>query len=256
MTDTERRPDLDAGAQMTIWEHLGELRTRLIRVAIAIGIGVIVGWILYPSVVDFLVEPYQSITPDASLYATDLLQGFAIRVQTSLFLAVVLAMPVILWQIWRFVTPGLYDHERRYAIPFVFAALLLFVLGACIAYYTLPAAIEFLISVAGADIEFIPTIDSYLKLNMFMMLAFGIGMEFPVLLVALQLVGVLKPGQLAKWRRQAIVLIAVLAAVITPSGDPISLAALAVPMYICYEVSILIGWIFQRRRARAAADPA
>lgn len=256
MTDIERGYGLDTGAQMTIWEHLAELRTRLIRIAIALGVGLLVGWILYPAVVDFLVAPYRELQPNAALYATDLLQGFAIRVQTSLFLAVVLAMPVILWQIWRFVTPGLYEHERRYAVPFVLAALVLFVLGACIAYYTLPAAIEFLISVAGADIRFIPTIESYLKLNMFMMLAFGVGMEFPVLLVALQLVGVLRPGQLAQWRRQAIVLIAVLAAVITPSGDPISLLALALPMYLCYELSIIIGWIFQRRRARAARDDA
>jgi len=107
--------------------------------------------------------------------------------------------------------------------------------------------------IAGTDITIIPTVAEYLKLNMFMMLSFGVGMEFPVLLVALQLIGVIEPGQLSRWRRYAIVVIAVIAAVITPSGDPISMAALALPMYFFYEVSILLGRLFARRRRKAAA---
>ncbi|MCB1004908.1 MAG: twin-arginine translocase subunit TatC [Acidimicrobiales bacterium] len=257
MTEAKRAPSgLPDDARMTIWEHLAELRTRIIRAFLALAIGSFVGWFLYPYVVSFLVRPYESIQPDATLYATSFLEPFSIRIQTSVYLGVALAMPVILWQIWRFVTPGLYPNERRAAIPFMASALFLFVLGATIAYLTLPAALSFLIDVAGADIEVIPTVDSYLKLNLFMMLAFGIGMEFPVLLVALQLIGILEPSQLSKWRRYAIVVIAVIAAVITPSGDPISMMALAVPMYIFYEISILLGRLFARRRRKAEAAAA
>lgn len=254
MTEAKRAPsELPEDARMTIWEHLAELRTRIIRAAIALAIGAVVGWVLYPYVVSFLVRPYQDIQPDASLYATSFLEPFAVRIQTSVYIGVALAMPVILWQIWRFVTPGLYPNERRAAIPFIASALFLFVLGAAIAYLTLPAALSFLMDVAGTDITIIPTVAEYLKLNLFMMMSFGVGMEFPVLLVALQLIGILEPGQLSKWRRYAIVVIAVIAAVITPSGDPISMAALAVPMYFFYEVSILLGRLFARRRRKADA---
>ena len=253
---TEAREAKSSGlpddARMTIWEHLAELRSRIIKVFVAVLVGVVIGWFLYPYVVAFLVAPYESIQPDATLYATSFLEPFSIRIQTSVYLGVAMAMPVILWQIWRFVTPGLYPNERKAAIPFMASALFLFVLGATIAYLTLPAALTFLLEVAGADIEVIPTVDSYLKLNLFMMLAFGVGMEFPVLLVALQLIGVLQPEQLSRWRRYAIVVIALIAAIITPSGDPISMMALATPMYVFYEVSILIGRLFKRRRRKAA----
>jgi sec-independent protein translocase protein TatC len=243
---------LDAG-RMTLWEHIAELRARLIKVAIAVGVGFIVGWIAYPYVLEFLVAPYKSIQPDAKLYAMTLLEGFTVRIQTSVYLGIIFALPVILWQIWRFVTPGLYPHEKKYAIPFVVSSLLLFCLGATIAYLTLPAAIEFLIGVSGSEVEIIPGIESYLKLNLFMMMAFGFGFQFPVLLVALQIAGVLTPSKLASWRRQAAVVIVVVAAVITPSGDPISMLALGVPMYLFYEVSILIGWVFTRRRRKRSA---
>jgi sec-independent protein translocase protein TatC len=235
---------------MTLWEHLAELRGRLIKVAIAVAVGTVVGWVAYPYVISFLVNPYQSVKPGAQLFATSLLEPFTIRIQTSVYLGIIFAMPVILWQLWRFITPGLYPNEKKYAIPFTVAALLLFLLGASIAYLTLAPAIQFLIGVAGFDVESIPTVDSYLKLNLFMMLAFGIGFEFPVVLVALQIAGVLTPRKLNSWRRQALVIIVVVAAVITPSGDPISMLALAVPMYIFYEASIVIGWLFQRRKRK------
>jgi sec-independent protein translocase protein TatC len=246
MTDEERRDALDSG-RMTIWEHLAELRTRLIRCMIAVAVGVTLGFFLYPRLVRFLVEPYQQVQPDAKLFALTLLEGFAIRMQASLYLGIAIAMPVLLWQVWRFVTPGLYAHEKRYAVPFTVSALVLFGLGAAIAYLVLPATIQFLISISGVtDLQQITSIESYLKLNLFMMMAFGAGFEFPVLLVALMLVGVLRPRQLLGWWRYATVVIAVVAAVITPSGDPISMLALAIPMEILYFVAIAIGAVVTR----------
>jgi sec-independent protein translocase protein TatC len=250
MTVLDDRPDAFADSRMTIWEHLAELRSRLVRCSIAMAVGVTVGFFAYPYVVEFLVRPYLQIDPNAKLYAPSLIEPFAIRMQTSLYLGAAMAMPVLLWQVWRFVTPGLYPHEKRYAIPFTGSALVLFGMGVAIAYLSLAPTIQFLISIAGIDVEQITTIDSYLKLNLFMMLAFGAGFEFPVLLVALMLVGVLHPRQLLGWWRYALVIIAVVAAVITPSGDPISMLALAVPMAMLYFLSIGVGGLITWRRGR------
>jgi sec-independent protein translocase protein TatC len=262
MTDTaaaaaaEPHP-LDAG-RMTLWEHLAELRNRLIKSAIAVAVGAVVGWFLYPYVVEFLVQPYKDVQPNAQLYTTSLHELFTIRLQVSVYIGIIIAMPVLLYQVWRFVTPGLYPNEKKYAIPFVISATVLFIFGAVVAYLVLPAAIRFFLGVAGSDITPLPTVDSYLMLNLFMMLTFGLGFEFPVLLVALQTAGVLTPRKLNSWRRPAIVIIAIVAAVITPSGDPISMLALAVPMYIFYELSILIGflitWRQRKRKAKEAAQ--
>lgn len=247
------------GGQMTIWEHLAELRRRLLICAVAVAVGAVLAWFLYDWVIDFLQDPYCRLVDDedqCGLYVTDPLQPFAIRMRLAGYGGIFLAMPVILWQIWGFITPGLYPHERRYAIPFVGSALILFTIGASLAYLTLPQALGFLQTIGGENLTEIYTIDRYLHLITYMMLAFGVGFEFPVLLVALQLLGIITPKQLASHRRMAIVVIVVLAAVITPSGDPISLLALSGPMYLFYEVSILIGWLFTRRRSRARARDA
>lgn len=240
------------GTHMTVWEHLAELRRRIIISLVAIFVGAIVAYLAWPLLIDLITAPYCRQEADCQLYATDPLAPFAIRLQVSLYGGIIVAMPVLLWQVWRFVTPGLHSHERRYAIPFVASALLLFAMGAVIAYITLGPALDFLFSVAGDDVTQIPTVDRYLTLTMWMMLAFGVGFEFPVLLVALELVGILKPEQLASARRYAAVAIVVVAAVITPSGDPISLLMLAIPMYLLYELSILIGWLVARRRRKNA----
>ena len=170
-----------------------------------------------------------------------------------MYVAIAFAMPVLLWQIWRFVSPGLYKHEKRYALPFVLSALALFALGASIAYWTLPKALDWLSAVGGSDITQAYTADKYFQLILYMMLAFGIGFEFPILLIFLQLAGILSNDWLRKYRRHAIVVIFIIVAVATPSNDPISLFALSVPLVVFYEVSILIGRLMNRRKRRAAA---
>ena len=241
---------------MTIWEHLAELRKRLVISVAAVGVGAVLAYLAWPWLVDALSAPYCALVEDCSLYATDPLAPFVTRLTVALYGGIILAMPVLLWQVWRFVTPGLHDNERRYAIPFVASALVLFSLGATLAYVAIGPALSFLFAVAGTDVTQIPAVNEYVKLVMWMMVAFGVGFEFPVLLVALQLVGVLTPTQLASSRRYAIVGIVVVAAVITPTGDPITLALLSVPMYLLFELSILIGWLVARRRRAAEARTA
>ncbi len=243
-------------APMSLMEHLGELRDRIIKVVLAVVIGMLISFLLYDHIFNFLLQPYENIAntrnslTDGKLLQVDPLEGFGIRMKLALYGGIGIAMPVILWQIWRFVTPGLYAHEKRYAVPFLLSALTLFVLGAGLAYYTLPRALEFLIDIGGSDnfvTAFAPT--KYFTLITYMMLAFGIGFEFPILLIFLQMAGILGPQQLRNARRYAIVGICVLVAVITPSGDPISMLMLSVPMVVFYEASILIGRILERRSA-------
>jgi len=237
---------------MTLWEHLAELRTRIVRCVIAVALGAVVGWFLYPYLLAFLLHPYRQLIPDADLIATSPLDGLTLRIQMSAYTGIAIAMPVLLWQLWRFITPGLYPHEKKYALPFTISALLLFFLGATVAYFSLNPALHFLIDIGGSSIKPFYTAPSYLKLIMFMMLVFGLGFEFPVILVGLQIAGVVTPAWLAKHRRPALIIILVVVAVITPSGDPISMLALAIPMYVFYEASILIGRYLNRRKRKRA----
>jgi sec-independent protein translocase protein TatC len=244
---------------MTLVEHLTELRKRLVICVAAVGVGMVIGFIAYDWIFNFLIDPYKDIANSENsvgggrLLQTDPLEGFGVRLKTSGYAGIALAMPVLLWQVWRFVTPGLYPNERRYAVPFVISALLLFVLGAGLAYYTLPQALDFLVGIAGDGFITAFSAGKYFQLITYMMLAFGIGFEFPIVLVFLQLAGVVDAAALRRARRFAIVGICVLVAVITPSGDPYSMLMLSVPMVIFYEISILIGSAIAKRRAAREA---
>lgn len=255
MAKTISAPDVADG--MSLMEHLVELRSRIVKCAIAVAIGAAVGWLVYPAVFDVLVRPLVKLSEDPNvsekLISLDPLEVFFLRVKMSAYIGLILTMPFLLLQLWKFIAPGLYQNERRYATAFVFSATLLFLLGAAIAYFTLPAALEFLQSLGGDNIQYQYSPQKYLMLIVYMMVAFGVGFQFPIVVVFLQLVGVVTPQQLASFRRFAIVIIFVVAAVITPSADPISLFALSLPMCVFYEVSILIGRIVKRRRARAEA---
>jgi sec-independent protein translocase protein TatC len=246
-----------ADDRMTLMEHLTELRGRLIKIAIAVVLGMVIAFVLYPVIFDFLLHPYKEIADqnnalgDGKLLILDPLEGFGVRMKLAGYGGIALAMPVILWQVWQFVTPGLYPHERKYAIPFVGSALVLFVLGAGLAYYTLPRALQFLVSIGGDNLVTAFAPGKYFTLITYMMLAFGIGFEFPILLVFLQMAGILQVATLRKGRRYAIVGICILVAVITPSGDPISMLMLSVPMVIFYEISIVVGRVLEKRRGKA-----
>jgi sec-independent protein translocase protein TatC len=173
--------------------------------------------------------------------------------RVAAYLGLLIALPVVLWQLWRFITPALHQHEKRYAVPFVAASLVLFGFGGFIAWITWPQALTFLIGFSGSEVVPAFTPDNYVRIVLMMVIAFGFAFEFPVVLVALQLVGVVTPQALARARRYTVVGIFVFAAVITPSGDPISLLAMSLPMYLFYEAAILIGRVVARRRARRVA---
>lgn len=239
---------------MTLVEHLIELRRRIIIGVIAIAVGMVVVTFFYDALFDWLLRPYCEVSDEeCGLLQVDPLEGFAVRLKVTGYAGIAVAMPVLLWQTWRFVSPGLYENEKRYAIPFVATALVLFVLGAGLAYWTLPRALDFLGSIGGENLEQFYSPSKYFQLITYMMLAFGVGFEFPILLVFLQLAGVLETDTLRRGRRYAVVGIVILVAVITPSGDPYSLLALSVPMALFYEGAIIIGKVLGRRQAERDA---
>jgi len=235
---------------MTLGEHLAELRTRLIISVAAFAAAAIVVFIVYSHVLHFLQAPYCRIVPKGQcvLYVTGPLDPLSLRIHLATYGGLVLAGPVILWQFWRFVTPGLKRNEKRYVIPFIAASILLFCAGAVLAYFTFPHALKFLNAIGGPTLHDIYNPNSYIGLIVALMFVFGITFEFPVVLVSLELAGVLTPKRLSSWRRWAIVLITIVAAVITPSGDPFSMLALALPLYFFYEVSIVVGKLLRRNR--------
>jgi sec-independent protein translocase protein TatC len=236
------------GGRMTVVEHLSELRRRIVISIIAVTLGAIVCFIFSESIIKFLITYYRDATAgekDALIFLGPL-DAFLTRIKIATYGGIVLALPVWLFELWRFITPGLNPKEKRYAIPFVFASIVLFALGGLVALVTLPKALEFLLEIGGSQLRPELTADKYLGLVSLMIVAFGVAFEFPVVLVFLLLARVLTTQQLRRWRRPAILIIVVFAAVITPSQDPYSLFFMAVPMYIFYEMSIIIGRVLKR----------
>jgi len=238
------RPTPDA---MTLSEHIAELRRRVTVSVLAFGVAAVLAWFLYPQLVSWLQHPYCQVSPGhCSFYVTRPLDGLSLRIKLSAYFGLFFASPIVLWELWRFITPGLNRNEKRYAIPFIAASLTLFCAGAAVAFLAFPHALQFLNTVGGPSLHQILDPNAYLSLIVALMAVFGLTFEFPVILVSLELAGVLSWRTLSSWRRWAIVLIVLGAAIVTPSGDPFSMLALAVPLYVFYEVSILIGRLLRR----------
>lgn len=255
MSDADNPIDPGDEGRMTMIEHLTELRKRLMIAFGSIGVGAIVAWIFYPQIIEFLLEPYcQTLEAgeECQLYVRNPLEPFSVRLTVAGYGGIILAMPMILWQIWAFIAPGLYSHEKRYALPFVWGGVLLFFCGAGLAYWSIPRALEFLTEVGGDDFTSLFAPGDYLGFVIKMIVAFGVAFEFPIVLIFLQILGILEYRSLVSGRQYAIVGIVILVAVITPSGDPFTLMILSVPMWLFYEISIAFGYLRERRSRKAA----
>lgn len=233
---------------MSIWDHLGELRRRIIISALAVVIGAAVVFTLADHVFEFFLGYYRDAVgnQEATFIFLGPLDAFTARLKVATYGGIALAMPVWLWQLWRFVTPALNPKEKKYAVPFVLASIVLFVFGALVALFTLPKALEFLLGVGGDSLQAQLTANSFLGLASLMLVAFGVAFEFPILLVFLLLARIISTETLRRRRRWTILIIVIFAAVITPSQDPFSLFAMALPMYLFYEICIIIGRILKR----------
>jgi len=253
-----RRRQKNPDGSMTLVEHLDELRTRLIISVAAVIVGMAVAWPLYRPVFNLLTNPYCNFMkhhPQLALHPQNpcalayisIVEPFLVKIKTVGALGLCLALPVVLYEIWRFVTPGLKSNERRYAIPFVLASIALFVLGGYFALLTLPKGLAFLLGFAGTSrIYTVLSVGKYVGFVTLLILAFGASFEFPLLLISLTMVGVLSSRKLRAWRRYAVVVIAIVAAVITPSQDWFTMTALMFPLLVFYELSILVARLMKK----------
>ncbi len=218
---------------MSLVDHLAELRSRLIKIGLAVLAGSVVGFVFAERIIEILVAPL----PDRQVQVLGPGDAFVIYLRVAVVVGIVLAMPVILYQVWAFVAPGLTPEERRIVRPWVPLALFFFALGVGVAYIILPFAIQFLLSFTGGPLRGDLAAGPYFDFVTTLFLAFGLVMEFPILLYGLSRVGIVSSARLRRSRRYVILGIAIFAAAVTPGGDLVSPTALGLTMYVLYEAT-------------------
>ncbi|MEY3020034.1 MAG: twin-arginine translocase subunit TatC [Actinomycetota bacterium] len=239
---------------MPLVEHLRELRRRLLLSVSAIGAGAVLGYAAFPIVLDALLRPYCAVlvaldpTGDCRLIALSPIDPFLVRLRGALLLGIVAAAPIVLYQVWRFVLPGLTGRERRYALPFVLGTQVMFALGLVFAATVIPQGLRVLLAIGGDSIVPMLAAGEYLSFVLAMSLAFGIVFELPLVLILLALLRVVTAGALRRARPYAVVTMFVVAAIVTPTVDALSLFLVALPMVVFYEVSIVVAWLIERGR--------
>lgn len=257
MAVTDRRPEEASEedlATMTLWEHLTELRNRILVCVVALIVMTIVAWFFYNPAIDFMKHPYchyLATHPDKRLVGCRFvtsgpMDGFLIRLKVSVYGGFALSTPISFWELWAFITPGLRKNEKRYAVPFVVAAVVLFAMGVTTAILIFPKALTWLINISGHNIAPLFQPQQYFMLYVVLCVIFGVVFMYPLVVVGLELTGVVPSRRWRKWRRPAIVVLCIVAAVATPSSDPFSFMAMAIPMVVLYEVSIIVGRVLRK----------
>jgi len=233
---------------MTVVEHLAELRRRVIISLLGFVVAASVSYWFAPDIIRFFLQYYTDATHGRAQHFvfTGPVDAFLTRLKVATYAGIIGSLPIWLWELWRFVTPGLEKREKRYAVPFLLSSIVLFAFGGAVAMLILPEALNWLLHAGGSELQPLLTADKYLTLVLLMILAFGLAFEFPVVLMFLLIARVITTQWLRRRRRWAIVLIFAFAAIITPSQDPYSLFFMAIPMCLFYEGCIILGRILKR----------
>ncbi len=244
-------------AEMPFLDHLEELRWRILWSLLAFVAAFLLAFVLATKYNFFLLleRPIAPYLEGKQLIVTHPADPFRLTLSVSIWLGVVLALPVILYQLWAFLSPALYSHEKRVVIPVFMFGTILFLSGIALSYFViLPITLRFLFSIQAASLDMMISAREYFGFAIAMSLAMGAVFELPIVIIGLTAVGVVTPRFLQKFRRYAVVLCLVASALITPGADPLSLLALALPLYGLYEVSVIASAVVHRRRMRRAAS--
>lgn len=220
----------------SILAHLEELRWRVLRIFIAIVVGGLVALVFHDQLRAILEAPFRTAAPANDLQTLNPTEQWGVLMRIALFGGILLASPVVLYQVWAFIQPALTKKERNWAVPIVGALVVLFVSGVVVGYVTLPKGLEFLLDIFP-DVESNLRLGDYYSFTLRFLFAFGVAFLFPVFLFAAAAAGVISSSQLARWRRWAVLIIVIGAALITPSGDAFSLIVLSAPLYLMYEAT-------------------
>jgi len=249
--------------RMSVLDHLRELRRRIILVILIVAAGAVVGYLLYDWILEILKAPYCKVSyrhrfgavnqDDCSLVFRNPLDGFTTRLKVSVIAGAILTSPFWLYQLWAFVTPGLRRNERRWSVGFISSSIVLFAAGGALAYFTLSKGLDVLISSSGKGVQSQLDVASYISFVTLVIVVFGASFELPLLVVMLNAVRVLPFSLLKRGQRIGIFLIFLFAAVATPSTDPFTMTAMALPMVALFELSVLWCFLHDRRRARREA---
>ncbi len=240
----------DPHKELSLTEHLAELRTRLIRSIAAVTVGFCISYVFIEPIFAMLSRPLEKVLPPGtSLIFTSYPEAFFTYLKLALVCGIFIASPFILYEIWAFVAPGLYEHEKKWALPFVVFSSIFFVGGAFFGYVVVfPAAFNFLAGYAGQDLKLLPSVSEYFSLTIKLLLGFGAAFELPIFMVFMALIGLIDARMLRKNRKYALLIIFILAAVLTPTPDVVNQCLLAAPLLILYEISIFLVALIGKRR--------
>ena len=244
----------ESGSKMSFLEHLDELRTRLIYICWSLLAGCIVSYFFIQRIVDFIMRPMQKmLAPGGYLQYTNGADAFMLWLKIGFLAGIFFASPLILYQVWKFIAPGLYSHEKKFAIPFVLMSTIFFVAGGLFSHYVaFPWTWLFFNSFSNDYMKFVPKVDEAFSLYSMMMLGMGIMFEIPTLVFFLARMGLVTAGFLLRYFKYSVLVIAIVAAVVSPGTDAMSMIVFAIPMLGLYIISIGVAFVFQKSRKPAA----
>ncbi len=252
--DDDALLDADGGGKMSFLDHLDELRRRILYAVIALAIGFAISFFFITDIFDFIMRPLQQmLPPGGTLVYTDPTEAFMLNIKIALIAGLILASPAIFLQLWLFVAPGLYSHEKKWAIPFVVMSSFFFVAGAAFSHYVVfPLTWKFFVSFTNDILTFMPRIAPAFSLYLRLLLAFGIVFQMPTLVLFLARMGVVTARFLIRNFKFAVLIMVIASAVITPDGGGVSLVAMTGPMILLYGLSIVLAWLFGKKKTIAA----
>jgi sec-independent protein translocase protein TatC len=261
-THAQRRPDDDPdwddgqledsteAGKMSFLDHLDELRKRIIWAVGAVGAGFLVACFFIQPIFDFIMKPLQAqLPPGQTLVYTEPTEAFVLYIKMAAIAGVMLASPVVMTQVWLFIAPGLYQHEKKFAVPFVVLSTFFFISGAAFSHYVVfPLTWQFFVSFSSDTVTFMPRIEPTFSMYLKMLLGMGLVFQMPTIVLFMARMGVLTARFLVKNFKYAVLIIFIVAAVVTPGQDPTSQIAMAGPMLVLYGISIILAWLFGKKK--------